>query len=115
MKTRIITRVAAIAAVLVSFALFTACQSKEERALSQLESLCETIEQENFSLDDMDAIQAKYDAIHATLEECNLTNEQVKERSKLEARYTKAVAKKAVQRIGGAIDGFLEGLGGNKE
>ena len=42
MKNRIIIRLAAVVAALFTFCFLTSCQSKEERVISQLESLCKT-------------------------------------------------------------------------
>ena len=115
MKLSIIARIAAVAAVLFTFSLLTSCQSKEEKVISQMESLCKTVEKDNFDVKDIDSLQAKFDEIRAVAKECNFTDEQVKEMAQLEVRFTKAVAKKAVERIGNAIEGALEGLSGDKK
>lgn len=114
MKLSIFARIAAVAAVLFTFSLLTSCQSKEEKVLSQMESLCKTVEKENFDVQDIDSLQAKFDEIRAVAKECNFTNEQLKELTKLEVRFTKAIAKKAVERIGNAVEGALEGLSTEK-
>ena len=41
------------------------------------------------------------------------TNEQLKEVAKLEARFTKAIAKKAIERVGSALEGIVDGLSGD--
>ena len=113
MKRSIILRLAAVVAVLVTFCFLTSCQSKEEKVISQLESLCKTVEKDSFSVDDIDSLQDKFDAGRETAKECDFTNEQLKEVAKLEARFTKAIAKKAIERVGSALDGILDGLSGD--
>ena len=113
MKRSIILRLAAVVAVLVTFCFLTSCQSKEEKVISQLESLCKTVEKDSFSVDDIDSLQDKFDAVRETAKECDFTNEQRKEVAKLEARFTKAIAKKAIERVGSALDGILDGLSGD--
>ncbi len=113
MKRSIILRLAAVVAVLVTFCFLTSCQSKEEKVISQLESLCKTVEKDSFSVDDIDSLQDKFDAVRETAKECDFTNEQLKEVAKLEARFTKAIAKKAIERVGSALDGILDGLSGD--
>jgi peptidoglycan hydrolase CwlO-like protein len=113
MKKRIILRLAAVVAVLVTFCFLTSCQSKEEKVISQLESLCKTVERDGFNVKDIDSVQARFEAIHESAKECNFTNEQLKEVAKLDARFTKAVAKKAIERVGNALDGIVEGLSGD--
>ena len=112
MKNRIIIRLAAVVA-LVTFCFLTSCQSKEEKIISQLESLCKTVERDGFNVKDIDSVQEKFEAIHESAKDCNFTNDQLKEVAKLDARFTKAVAKKAVERVDNAIDGIIEGLSGD--
>ena len=113
MKNRIIIRLAAVVAALVTFCFLTSCQSKEEKIISQLESLCNTVERDGFNVKDIDSVQEKFEAIHESAKDRNFTNDQLKEVAKLDARFTKAVAKKAVERVGNAIDGIIEGLSGD--
>lgn len=115
MKTKIITRLAIVVAILVSFSMLTSCQSKEEKVISQLESLCKTVEKDSFNAKDLDSARAKFEAIHETAKDCDFTSEQLKEVAKLDARYAKAMAKKAVERIGNTVDGIIEGLSGDNE
>ena len=110
MKTLI--RIASVLGLLVTFSLLTSCQSKEEKVISQLESLCKTVEKDNFDIKDIDSLQAKFDAVRETAKQCNFTSDQLKEVAKLEARFTKAIAKKALQRVGDTGDGIIEGLSG---
>lgn len=110
MKTLI--RIASVIGLLVTFSLLTSCQSKEEKVISQLESLCKTVEKDNFDIKDIDSLQAKFDAVRETAKQCNFTSDQLKEVAKLEARFTKAIAKKALQRVGDTVDGIIEGLSG---
>lgn len=115
MKTKIFARLAIVVALLVSFSMLTSCQSKEDRVISQLESLCKTVERDSFNAGDMDSAKAKFEAIHESAKDCNFTNEQLKEVAKLDARYAKAMAQKAVERVGNAVDGIIEGLSGDNE
>ena len=110
MKTLI--RIASVLGLLVTFSLLTSCQSTEEKVISQLESLCKTVEKDNFDIKDIDSLQAKFDAVRETAGQCNFTSDQLKEVAKLEARFTKAIAKKALQRVGDTVDGIIEGLSG---
>lgn len=113
MRTRIITCLAAIAALLLSCTLITSCQSPEEKVISQLETLCKTVEKDSFSIDDIDSVQDKFEEVNEAAKACNFTDEQVKEVTKLKVRFTKGVAKKAAERVGSALDGFIEGLSGD--
>lgn len=113
MKTNVLVRIATVVGLLLTFSLLTSCQSKEEKVISQLESLCKTVEKESFDIKDIDSLQAKFDAVRETAKECDFTSDQLKEVAKLEARFTKAVAKKALQRVGDAVEGVLEGLSGD--
>lgn len=115
MKASFIFRFAAIIAVILSFTVFTSCQSKEERVISKLESLCKTVESDSFSMDDLETVKAKFEQLHQETRECNFTNEQVKEVAKLEARFTKALATKAIEHAGNVMGGALEGLTGKKK
>ena len=115
MKTKFFARLAIVVALLVSFSMLTSCLSKEDRVISQLESLCKTVERDSFNAKDMDSAKAKFEAIHESAKDCNFTNEQLKEVAKLDARYAKAMAKKAVERVGNAVDGIIEGLSGDNE
>lgn len=115
MKTRIIVRLAIVAAILFSITALTSCQSKEEKVIAQLESLCKTVEKDTFSAKDADSVQEKYDAINEAAQKCEFTSEQLKEVARLKARFTKAMAKKAIERIGSVFDGVLEGLSGDEE
>ena len=115
MKTNVIFRIAAVVGILVAFSLLTSCQSKEEKVISQMESICKTVEKDSFDIKDLDALQAKFDAVRETAKDCKFTDEQVKEVAKLEARFAKAVAKKALQRVGEAVEGVLEGLSSDNE
>lgn len=115
MNIRIISRIAAVVAVVVSFSLVTSCLSKEEKVISQLESVCKAAEKGDLDAKAVESLQAKYEAIHQDAKECDFTNEQVKEVASLEARYTKAIAKNAFERAGNAVEGFLEGLTGDKD
>lgn len=115
MKTKILVRIAAVIGLLVTFSLLTSCQSKEEKVISQLESLCKTVEKDSFDIKDVDSLQAKFDAVRETAKQCNFTNDQLKEVAKLEVRFTKAIAKKALERVGNAVEGIVDGLSGEKE
>ena len=55
MKTNVLVRIATVVGLLVTFSLLTSCQSKEEKVISQLESLCKTVEKESFDIKDVDA------------------------------------------------------------
>ena len=57
MKTNVFTRLAIVLAVLFTFSMLTSCQSKEEKVLSQMESLCKTAEKESFNVQDNDSLQ----------------------------------------------------------
>ena len=115
MNTRIVIRIAVAIGVLVSFSLLTSCQSKEEKVISQMEFLCKTVEKESFNIKDLDSLQERFDAVREASKDCNFTNDQLKEVAKLEVRFTKAVAKKALERAGSALEGVINGLSGDNE
>ena len=56
MKTKILVRIAAVIGLLVTFSLLTSCQSKEEKVISQLESLCKAVEKDSFDIKDVDSV-----------------------------------------------------------
>ena len=114
MKINVITKVATVVALLFAFSLLTSCQSKEEKVISQMESLCKTVEKDSFDVKDIDALKAKFDAITEQAKDCDFTNEQLKEVAQLSARFTKDITKKALERVGSAVDGILEGLSGEE-
>ena len=113
MKTRILTCLVAIAAILFSSSLFISCQSPEEKVISLLESLCKTVEKDSFTVDQMDTIQDKFKEVNEAAKTCKFTDEQLKEVTKLKVRFSKGVVKKAADRVGSAVDGFIEDLSAN--
>ncbi len=110
MKTRIVTYLAAIAAILFSCSLLSSCQSPEEKVISQLESLCKTVEKDSFTADEIDSVQDKFEEVNEAAKACHFTAEQVKEVTKLKVRFTKGIAKKAAEHVGSTLDGLIEGL-----
>lgn len=80
-----------------------------------METLCERVESDSFSSQDMESARTRFDEIRLAKEECSFSDEQLKEVSRLEARYTKAMAKRTLERIGTAVEGFLEGLTDDNE
>lgn len=118
MKTRnILSTIVLALAFVFSASLFTSCQSPEEKAISQLETLCETIESDSFNSDDWESIQNQYADLQETIKECDFTEEQLQTIGKLNARFASAAAKQSLKSFGKGINdainvgkGFIDGL-----
>jgi peptidoglycan hydrolase CwlO-like protein len=79
MKKQILTLISTAAAIVLCCSLLTSCQSKEEKVISQLETVCKAAEKGNLDAKDLESLQAKYETIHQSAKECDFTNEQLTE------------------------------------
>ena len=61
--------------------IMSSCQSKEERVIKSLESLCMQVEQraDQFTEKDWENVITKFEKIHSDALDCDFTEEQLKE------------------------------------
>ena len=100
----------------------TACQSKEDKVLSDLESVYNRLnDSENFTDADWTELLTEYEVIHEEAKTCEFSYEQKKELGRIEGKILSKITERKTQELGyeigdlinngGAIiGGFLEGL-----
>lgn len=96
----------------------TACQSKEDKVLSDLESVYNRLnDSENFT----DADWTEYEVIHKEAQTCEFSYEQKKELGRIEGKILSKITERKSEELGSEIGdlinsggaiigGFLEGL-----
>ena len=91
------------------------CQSKEEKFISQLEDICEMVEDEDFAIEDYEKVSQNYEKILSGASDCDFTTEQLKEIGKLQGRITVALTKQSMKGAGNFFKGMMEGAKGMVE
>lgn len=104
--------------------IMSSCQSKEERVIKSLESLCMQVEQraDQFTEKDWENVITKFEKIHSDALDCDFTEEQLKEFGRFEGKLSAAIAKEGSKNLGrklqelinkgkSVIEGFIEGFG----
>jgi len=124
MKTNKLLMLVAVA--IVSVFTLMSCQSREERVISRIESLCDEIDDDDFDSDDIERIVEEFQELREDAQDCNFTSEQQKRLIKATGKVSAAMAKKmpglllksggsllknAMDFAGGFADGFAEGVG----
>ena len=112
-----------LTAVMLGLFCLTSCQSQEERTISKLEQLSERIEEngDKYDVEDWNGIMKEMESISDDIEDCDLTNQQMKEVGRLQAKFYKAVMKngkkifssglsKVFANFGAYAQGLKEGL-----
>jgi len=119
MKNSIFTLILVVFASLV----LTACQSKEEKAISQVHDIAEQIHKQGdkMSSEEWDELIKEYEALHEELSngEYNFNEDQLAELAKAEGEVVGAICEQGGKEIGKAFknvidmgSGFLKGLTG---
>ena len=104
--------------------IMLSCQTKEERVIKSLESLCMQVEQraDQFTEKDWENVITKFEKIHSDALDCDFTEEQLKEFGRYEGKLSAAIAKEGSKNFGrklqelinkgkSVIEGFIEGFG----
>ena len=104
--------------------IMSSCQSKEERVIKSLESLCMQVEQraDQFTEKDWENVITKFEKIHSDALDCDFTEEQLKEFGRYEGKLSAVIAKEGSKNFGrklqelinkgkSVIEGFIEGFG----
>ena len=100
----------------------TACQSKEDKVLSDLESVYNRLnDSENFTDADWTELLTEYEVIHEEAQTCEFSYEQKKELGRIEGKILSKITERKTQGLGSEIGnlinsggaiigGFFEGL-----
>lgn len=100
----------------------TACQSKEDKVLSDLESIYNRLNNsENFTDEDWTELMTEYEVIHEEAQTCDFSYEQKKELGRIEGKILSKITERKTQELGSEIGdiinsggaligGFIEGL-----
>lgn len=100
----------------------TACQSKEDKVLSDLESIYNRLNNsENFTDEDWTELMTEYEVIHEEAQTCDFSYEQKKELGRIEGKILSKITERKTQELGSEIGdiinsggaiigGFFEGL-----
>lgn len=100
----------------------TACQSKEDKVLSDLESIYNRLNNsENFTDEDWTELMTEYEVIHEEAQACDFSYEQKKELGRIEGKILSKITERKTQELGSEIGdiinsggaligGFIEGL-----
>ena len=101
--------------------IMSSCQSKEERVIKSLESLCMQVEQraDQFTEKDWENVITKFEKIHSDALDCE---EKLEEVGRYEGKLSAAIAKEGSKNFGrklqelinkgkSVIEGFIEGFG----
>ena len=98
-----------VMALCLLFFAVTACQSKEERVISKINKLAESVDRKADSYTDADweKLAADFKALQEQATECNFDKEQAKEFAKAEAKLTATIAKHGVKKLGSDLNDLL--------
>lgn len=104
-------------------ALFTSCQSKEERVINNLEKLAERINEdgEEFTDEEWEEVATEFAKLQDEASDCNFDKEQSRQFGRAEAKVIKATVREGGKNIGrhlrdafdqgaGMLEGFAEGI-----
>lgn len=103
----------------VGMLTLSSCASKEEKAINKLDRLSERIEKDGskFDGDDWEEALEELADIHEELQDCDLTQEQLRELGKKEGRLYAVIAKEGSKVLGkhfknvfGSMGSFVSGL-----
>lgn len=99
--------------MILAAAMLVACQSKEQRAVSRLESLAERVEQNGEKYDEgqWDEVFEQYEEIHEEMRGCDFTNEQLREIGRIDGRQTALLTKQYLRVCGEAMGEVVSGMG----
>ena len=109
MKKIIIT----LAVTIVSICVLSSCKPKEERVIDRLNNLSEKIEKhgESWDADDWaDALEELQD-IHADIEECDFSKEQLRKLGNVEGKLMGVIMTEGAKSLQSTTESFFEGAG----
>ena len=105
-------RIQTIAVSMVILLSFTACESKEEKVIGRLNSLSERVEKgaSNFDAEDWAEVFKNLEDIHADMETCEFTQDELREVGRADGRLTTVIAKEGAKVLGRDVSSFLKNL-----
>ena len=94
-------------------AMLVGCQSKEQRAVSRLESLADRVEQNGGDYDEgqWERVFEQYGEIHEEMGKCHFSSEQLREIGRIDGRLTAALTRQYLRVYGQAMGEVVNGLG----
>lgn len=103
-------RIQTIAVSMVMLLSFTACESKEEKVIGRLNSLSERVEKgaSNFDAEDWAEVFKNLEEIHADMETCEFTQDELREVGRADGRLTTVIAKEGAKVLGRDVSSFLK-------
>ena len=92
-------RIQTIAVSMVMLLSFTACESKEEKVIGRLNSLSERVEKgaSNFDAEDWAEVFKNLEDIHADMETCEFTQDELREVGRADGRLMTVIAKEGAK------------------
>ena len=108
MKSKLI-----LSALFICLLVLSSCQSREEKVISKLDSLSERIEKDGsiFDADDWEEAIEDFADIHEEMQDCEFTNEQLRELGKKEGKVSAILAKEGSKALGREFKNFLGNFG----
>ena len=109
MKKSIIT----IVVTIVSICVLSSCKPKEERVIDRINNLSEKIEKHGSSWDADDWADAleELEDIHADIEECDFSKEQLRKLGNVEGKLMGIIAIEGAKSLKSTTESFFEGAG----
>lgn len=91
--------------------VFSACKSKEEKVIGQLDNLAEQVEKksENWDSEQWKKAFKEAEKIHSDMSECDFTDAQLQKLGEVKGRLTAVMIKNGVPAVGKGIGSFIEG------
>ena len=108
MKTKVF-----LITILTGLLSLTSCKSNEEKVINNLERLSERIEKHSNEFDAYDWEEALEDLadIHEDIQDCDFTNEQLKELGKVEGKLSAIIAKEGSKALGHSLSDVIKSFG----
>ena len=112
-------RIFSVLMVAILASLMMACATPEEKSLRSLQDLYEDLQlnHENYTVEDWERAEVEFEMITAEMRLHSYTDEQLREIGKLKGKCSAYLSKgtlkkleKGLIELGGAMEGFLEGL-----
>lgn len=96
--------------VIVLLITLTSCQSREDRIISRLTNLAESINKhgEDYSVEDWTEAMEDLADIHEDMEGCEFTKEQLKEVGRIDGRLSVIIAREGAKALGKETVSFLD-------
>ena len=105
-----ITSLFNIILTLVLLCTLGSCQSREERAISRLNSLARSIDKngENYTVDDWAEAMEDLADIHEDMADCEFSKEQLKELGQVDGRLSIIIAREGAKALGKETVTFID-------